>query len=134
MQIRRELLQQLLAGSDSMLLTATRQLVVAEHGYIVNGLPADLLDEMIRNALATARSLGLQSPPDCAAFVLWSFEFGPEFHRHPAVQALLGDATLAPEQKMSELATRVPEQVLRSCEAALPRMTWFPELRTLRSE
>lgn len=130
MHIRREQFQHMVAGSEAMLRLAIRNQVREEHAQVVAGLPDDLLDEMIANALQAARGFGLRAPADLATFTLWCFEFGPEFHRHPAIRAVLTDAALAPEQKLSAVLQGVPEQAWRDCEAALHRMTWFPELRT----
>lgn len=130
MRIRREQLQRIVADSREMLRLAIRWLVGQEHPSVVAGVPDDLLDEMIGNALAAANGYGLQAPQDLAAFVLWCFEFGPEFHRHPAIQAVLADPGVAPGDKVEAVIERVPEEAWRACEAAIHRMTWFPELRT----
>lgn len=130
MQFRREQFQQLVGGSEPMLRVAIRNQVQQEHAPVVQGLPPDLLDEMIDGALRAARGYGLQAPPDLATFVLWCFEFGPEFHRHPTIRAVFTDGEIPGEQKIATVLQRTPEEAWRACEAALHHMTWFPELRT----
>ena len=129
MQFRREQLRQMVGSSEPMLRLAIRNQVQQDHASVVAGLPLDLLDEMIDGALRAARSYGLQAPSELATFTLWCFEFGPEFHRHPAIRAILVDAGIPHEDKIAAVLHRTPEEAWRACEAAIHRMTWFPELQ-----
>jgi hypothetical protein len=129
MHFRREQLHQMVGSSEPMLTLAIRNQVQQEHASVVDGLPLDLLDEMIDGSLRAAREYGLKAPPHLATFVLWCFEFGPEFHRHPAIRAILAAPDIPPEEKIATVLQRTPEEVWRACEGAIHRMTWFPELR-----
>lgn len=119
-------MQGMLASSEPMLLLALERLVRAHHQAVVQGLPGDLLRRMLVLACDTARQYGLTEPPQVGAFALLMFEFGPQFHRHPAVRDLLDDRALAPGQRLAAVCSRIPEAVWREIEAGLPGQTWFP--------
>lgn len=124
-----EHLQRLVAGSDSMLEMAIANLVREEHGYVVDGLPDDMFQDLVRRGMTTARGYGLQTPQQLATFVLLQFEVGPEFHRHAAIQAVLQDARPTPQEKLDTILNSLPDSVWAECEAALDRQTWYPERR-----
>lgn len=129
MDIDREHLQKMVAGSDYLLQLAIKNLVRKEHAYVVEGLPEDLLDEMIQSGVNTGRSYGLTAAQALAAFVLLMFEFGPEFHRHPSIQAMLSDSALTPEARLEAVMERTPSETWEQIQSALHRQTWFPDLR-----
>lgn len=130
--IRREQILAMLTGHPC-LITAIHRKVQAEYAAIVEGLPQDIIREMIGNGLQAARHLGLSRPADLAGFVLIMFEVGPEFHRHPQVRAVLENTEIQAEQKLAEMFARTDERVWEEIILVLHRQTWFPELRSLES-
>jgi len=119
----------MVAGSESLLRLAIKNLVRKEHAYVVEGLPEDILDEMIESGVQTGRGYGLTASEALATFVLLMFEFGPEFHRHPAIRAMLTDPALAPEERLEAVIERTPSDTWEQIQSVLHRQTWFPELR-----
>jgi hypothetical protein len=119
----------MVAGSEHLLLLAIGNRVRAEHPYVVEGLPDDILKEMVERGVKTARSYGLSASEALATFVLLMFEFGPEFHRHPEVQAMLTDPAMAPEARLEAVIERTPSETWEHIQSAIHRQTWFPELR-----
>ncbi|WP_157758711.1 hypothetical protein [Cystobacter fuscus] len=130
MRFRREQLRKMAGGSETLLQYAIATQVIEEHSYIVHNLPKDLLNDMIRSGLNTARGFGLSAPNDLSAFVLLMFEVGPEFHRHPSVLRVLEDPAVEPAKKLSTLFERVPDTVWDDIEATIDRQTWFPDSST----
>lgn len=129
MQINREQLRCMVAGSDSLLRLAIKNLVRKEHAYVVEGLPEDIFDEMIASGVQTGRGYGLTASEALATFVLLMLEFGPEFHRHPSIRAMLTDPALAPEERLEAVIERTPSDTWEQIQSAIHRQTWFPELR-----
>lgn len=134
MKIDRNQLRHMVDNSDFMLKVALKNLITEQHPHVISGLPDDIFNDMIENSLAAAKTYGFKDSPDLSAFVMWCFEFGPEFHKHSAIQAILADSRLEPRQKISTILQNIPEKVWRECEAAIHRMTWFPELRNERAD
>lgn len=126
--IRREQLLAMLTN-ESCLTMAIRRLVQGEHAAIVEGLPEDIIHEMIGNGLRAARHLGLSRSADLAGFVLIMFEVGPEFYRHPRVRAVLENPDISAERKLDEMFAQTDERVWEEIVSVLHRQTWFPELR-----
>lgn len=124
-----EQLRKIGGGSDAMLRASLANIVRSEFAYVVNDLPRDLFDEMIEVGIKTARNYGLAKPTDLAGFVMLQFEFGPEFHRHPAVLAILTDPVIDADARLAVVVERTPESVWREIESVLHKQTWFPELR-----
>lgn len=124
-------MRQMAGASESMLRAVLGNLARREHPYVLAGLPSDLFDEIIATSLHVARGYGLLAPTDLATFLLLQFEVGPEFHRHPAVQSVLADPTIAPERKVQAMYERTPDSVWSEIESVLNRQTWFPELRNV---
>ena len=122
-------LQKIAGSSDPMLRVSISNIVKVEHAYVVKDLPPELLATMIDTGMKSARGYGLSKPTDVAGFVMLQFEFGPEFHRHPAINALLTDPTIAVDSRLTAVVERTPESVWREVEAVLHKQVWFPELR-----
>lgn len=130
MQIRANQLLETLSGSDELLRNGIGRVVRAEHGYVVDGLPQDLFDQMIDSGIVVARRHGLTRATDLGTFVLLMFEFGPEFHRHPEIQRTLSATNGTPAARLAQVVDSTPSEVWRQLTAVLHRQTWFPELRT----
>jgi hypothetical protein len=122
-------MREMLAGSESLLRDAIKKLVREEHAYVVEGLPADLLDEMIDNGIKTARGFGLSAADKLAAFVLLMFEFGPEFYKHQRIYPKLTDTNVEPDARLTAVIDETPSEVWEHIQSALHRQTWFPETR-----
>ena len=120
--------QRMLDADESTLLMALERLVRAEHGGVVQGVPTDLVQRMVRTAMDTAHGLGFKRAVDVAAVTLLMFEFGPGFHRHPAVRGVLTDTRLAPAERLAAVCRDTPNAVWREIESTLHRQTWFPRV------
>lgn len=129
MQTNREQMRQMVAGSEHLLLLAIGNRVRTENPYLVEGLPDDILNEMVESGVKTARKYGLTASEALATFVLLMFEFGPEFHRHPVVQAMLAEPTMTPEARLEAVIEHTPSETWEQIQSAIHRQTWFPELR-----
>jgi hypothetical protein len=130
MKIRSEQFEQMAGADDRLLLNAIKQIVLTDYQAIVEGLPEDLLDEMIIGGMEKARSFGLSRASHVAGFVLVMFEVGPEFYRHPEIEKILTDPDIPPDQRLSAMTDRTPPAAWDEVAASLAEQTWFPELRT----
>ncbi len=129
LQIRNTQMLQMLETNDALLRTAITKRVREQYAELVNGLPNDLLDEMIENGIQSARGYGLTQAENITEFVLIMFEVGPEFHRHPRIRPILSDPTIAAEEKLKVMFDRTPDQYWDEIVSVLYRQTWFPERR-----
>lgn len=128
MQIKRLQMHQMVVNSDKMLTVAIKTLVSQEHPYVIEGLPEDILDEMVGNGVKTARGYGISGPDESATFVLLMFEFGPEFHLNPVIQKTLRDASIPSDLRLSAVIERTPSETWEQIQSTLHEQTWFPEL------
>lgn len=125
LQIRPAQLRQMAGGDEGMLLTALERLVREDHARVLSGMPGHLVQEMLRNGVEAAHRYGLLEPADVATFVLLMFEFGPGFHRHPAVLDMLTDRALSPHQRIQRVVNDTTEEVWREIQASLHEQHWF---------
>lgn len=125
LRISRGQLRQMVGGDQTMLLGALERLVRDEHAEVVDGLPRALVDRMLRKGIDAAHQYGLLDAEDVATFVLLMFEFGPEFHRHPAVRDLLTDRARPAHERIQAVARTTPEATWHEIESTLPRQRWF---------
>ncbi|MDC0713981.1 hypothetical protein POL68_36285 [Stigmatella sp. ncwal1] len=125
LKISREQMQAMVQNSEAMFLTALERLVRSEHAAVVADLPAELLQKMLRQACVVAKHYGMADPPDIAGFVMLMFEFGPQFHEHPAIHAVLTETTRPAHQRLQAVARNTAEPVWRAVEATLHKQRWF---------
>jgi len=105
-----------------------------ESPELIERIPPDDLREMVRNGLARARSHGLRSPGDLAAFVSIMFEIAPNFDEHPAIRQALDDARVPVDKRIDTLFERVPEKAWEEAEKNYDAKAWFPELQDEQDE
>jgi hypothetical protein len=122
-------MREMLVGNETLLREAIKKLVVEEHGYVVDGLPTDLFDEMIDSGIKTARGFGLRAANKLATFVLLMFEFGPEFYKHPQIYPKLMDNSVEPDARLTAVVDETPSSIWEYIQSAMHRQTWFPETR-----
>jgi hypothetical protein len=125
LQIRRAQMRQMVGGDEAMLLGALERLVREDHARVLSGMPAHLVQQMLRNGVEAAHRYGLVEPSDVATFVLLMFEFGPGFHRHPAVLDKLTDRALPAHVRLQRVVDETPEAVWREIESKLHEQHWF---------
>jgi hypothetical protein len=128
-KISRQQMREMVTSSDCLLQNAIKKLVLENHAYVIEGLPADLFDEMIDNGIKTAKGFGLTSADKLATFVLLMFEFGPEFYKHPQVNLRLTDASIEPDNRLTTVVDDTPSEIWEHIQSKLHRQTWFPEIR-----
>ena len=128
-RIERDQLDQMLSNDERMLRQAIRRQVESDYPALVQGLPEDLLEQMIEAGLNAARGYGLQDPSSLAGFVYVMFEVGPGFHTHPAVRSVLTDTAIPPEKRLDAVFERTAPAVWDEIALELSRQRWFPDER-----
>ncbi|HRQ80477.1 MAG TPA: hypothetical protein PKZ97_05105 [Azospirillaceae bacterium] len=118
----------MISSDKSLLRESIIRLVSNDHKSVIEGLPEDLLHEMIDGGIDAASRFQLTEPSDIAAFVLIMFEVGPEFYRHPVIHAHLTDTSVPPNKRLDAVIERTPHSVWSDIEANIHLQTWFPEL------
>ncbi len=96
---------------------------------LVDNIPPDMLQEMVKNGIARARRYGLHTDENLISFVAVMFEIAPDFDEHPAIQAVLTDQSLAPEERFKAIFDNVPPEAWEEAEQNRDSEAWFPELR-----
>ena len=102
---------------------------------LVERLPEDGLQDMVENGINKARSYGLESDEDIAAFVTLMFEIAPNFDFQSDIRKVLTDASIAPEDKFDQLFAQVSEAAWSEAELNYDSDHWLPSvLKAARSE
>lgn len=127
MKISSQQKRAMIVNSSALLRDSIKKLVREEHGYVVEGLPVDLFDEMIDNGIKTARDFGLRAPEKLATFVLLMFEFGPEFYKHPQIYSRMTDSSFEADARLTAVVEETPSSVWENIQSAMHQQTWFPE-------
>jgi hypothetical protein len=76
----------------------------------IEPLDDEALFDFIRHGVTQGRALGLTWTSSLSAFVGCLLVVGPKFHEHPAVQAIMTETALTPDERFESLATRLSEE------------------------
>lgn len=82
----------------------------------VSNLGDAALMKQIRASVESARTYGLTWQSSLASFVSLAFEFGSEFHKHPAAQRILTDPSIPSNFRISQLVNFLDENTWKEIE------------------
>lgn len=97
----------------------------AEHAITVLRYPPPLVEEMVWNGLARARSYGIEWEAPLAAFIVLMFEFAPNFDEHPAARAVLRDPSLPANARVYALNDRLTDRHWEEMVEGCDMDAWF---------
>lgn len=73
----------------------------------VDDLPPDVLRKRVLWAQTGAQRLGFTWESSITLFVTYMFQRGPNFFRHPAIERIFQDPSIAPNDRMDAVMERV---------------------------
>ena len=129
LKIRDEQFDAFLPQDDEDLIDLIVRHLRQESPELIEGIPADSLRDMVRNGIARARSHGLRSAEDLAAFVSVMFEIAPNFDEHPAIRRVLRDESIPVDERFDQLFERVSDEEWEEADRSYDQRAWFPERR-----
>lgn len=98
----------------------------ADYPWQFASLPLPVLRTMVLHGEERARGHGFSAACDLAAFLHIMALSAPDFDRHPAVAAVLGDPAIPQEALIDELAERIDEEVWEELRDGADPDAWFP--------
>jgi hypothetical protein len=77
------------------------------HPAAVSHIPAADLRAQVNQRKARAREYGFTGQAAITGFIALTFNIGPRFDLHPAIQAVLTDVAVSPDDRVQQLRFRV---------------------------
>lgn len=129
-QIRPEQLPVFDPQTEDDVLPRVRNLMRIEYPHLVEEVPEDQLDQLIRLGFRRARALGFDESSTLIRFAVLMFICAPNFDEHPRVRAVLTDRTLTQEQRLDALLQRTTDQDWQEVRERYDAAAWgdLPEL------
>lgn len=91
----------------------------------VEGLQPERVRSMVRIGIEKARAVGLTKAEDLGVFVSLMFEVSPQFDQEPTIATVLDDTVYTPEDRLSQLFDRVPEEAWAAAVNLYDEKIWF---------
>ncbi|HMJ07672.1 MAG TPA: hypothetical protein VK468_01625 [Pyrinomonadaceae bacterium] len=124
--IRQEQMQAMIAGDETQLESVVADAVRAANPERVKDYEKDVLDSMVKTAVARAKSHDLSKAEDIAAFAAVMFEIAPNFDEQRDIKLVLNDAHFPPAERFYQLFERVPDDAWAEAEKRYDELVWFP--------
>ena len=138
MRIRDAQLQVFQELAEDSLVTSVMEYLREEHSdvtvklpdvsMLLKEVPGELLEELVRNAIAVAHGYGMSWQSSLAAFVTLSFTVAPNFHRHHYISQVLEDGSINPDLRIDELWERTTERTWREAVESYDPAAWAADL------
>lgn len=128
--IRQEQIQAMIAADETELETLIADAVRAANAERVEGYDADVLNSMIKTAIARARSHDISNAEDIAAYAAVMFEIAPNFDEQPDIKLVLADTTFPAAERFYQLFERVNDESWAEAEKRYDELVWFPSRPT----
>ncbi len=90
-------------------------------------LPAESLQELVRDGIARARSHDLTWESTVTAFVVIMFTVAPNFDEHPLIGRALKDARFEPNARLDEMWDSTTNENWEAARASYDPAAWAPE-------
>jgi hypothetical protein len=90
----------------------------------VSRIPNAVLNRMVQNGIARARSYELSWESSLASFVIIMFVAAPNFDEHPLIQVILRDEGVAADHRIEGLWRRISNQNWKAVEAYYDPRAW----------
>ena len=124
--------QQFEALGDADFTRRMRQMIVddlaAKGAALLPGAGKEI-DAMIRHAMEVARGYGFETERDLSTFVLHMIRINPDFHRHPAIHAILTDPSVPTADKHQAIVADVSDEAWEEAAAMTDPDAYWQGLR-----
>jgi hypothetical protein len=77
--------------------------------FLVSDMPVETLRHLVRNGIVQAREYGMTWETTLTSFVVMMFITSPNFHLYPAVNAILQDESVEPDNRTDRLVENITE-------------------------
>lgn len=112
--IRPEQLKAFEREKERAFLRDLRAALVERDPALAKALDASALDALVAEAVAAARSLGIETRDQIVEFAGLFFRFGNGFHEHPRVARVLRDESIPASARVTALFDRLSEDDWRA--------------------
>lgn len=126
LKIRSQQLEALEEQAEDGLIDYIVSVLDEDHPETIEGMPDDMVYELVENGLDRARSHDLEQDNSLTAFVCMMFVVAPNFDQHPRIKAILADETLEPDERFEKVLDEISDEEWDEAENNWDADAWFP--------
>jgi hypothetical protein len=131
-RIRNEQFRAIQRQLEDNFVAAMMKQLQSEHAPVVAGIPDPALKSRVARSIAKGREYGFTLPASLFGFLIFSFEVGPEFDRHPAFKSALRNTRHYRDQvaRIEAIFHLVTDQQWKEAQDQYSALAWQAPERT----